>query len=113
VLPAQQSAPGVPQVAHRPDEVEDVDVHTEPAAQRSVPLAPEQQAAPGSPHGVQVPLRHARPAWQELPQQAWPEAPQPAHFPAVQTPGPLPPLPPRPVLEPLPQVCDSATQISL
>jgi hypothetical protein len=111
-LPAQQGEPGEPQVAHKPAELDDVDVQTEPATQRSVPLVPEQQAAPGSPHGEQVPLRHPSAAWQELPQQAWPEAPQPVHFPAVQTPGPPPPLPPVPTTV-LPQFCDSPTQVSL
>ncbi len=41
VLPLQQGAPGVPQTAH--SAFDEVELHTEPAAQRSVPFAPEQQ----------------------------------------------------------------------
>jgi hypothetical protein len=47
-----------------------------------------------------------------VPQQGWPEAPQPAHLPALHTPGLDPVLPPVPRVE-LPQAADSATQISL
>jgi hypothetical protein len=111
VLPLQQGAPGVPQVAHKPLEPEEVE-HTVPATQRSAPFVPGQQVPPAAPQGEQIPLRQERPAWHEVPQQAWPEAPQPAHFPAPQTPGLVPLLPPLPAVA-LPQVWPSPMQVSL
>ena len=90
--------------------VEDVLLQIEPAAQRSVPLAPEQQASPGLPQAVQIELRQASPEPQLVPQQGWPEAPQLAQRPPPHWP---PPLPPVPVLLPVPQVEPSAMQVSL
>lgn len=103
----QQGAPGVPQVAHKTFELEELDVHTVPASQRSVPLVPGQQVFPAPPQGEQVPLRQERPDWHEVPQQAWPEAPQAEHFPPAHT-FVVPPL-----ADELPHDCCSPTQISL
>jgi hypothetical protein len=113
VLPGQQGAPGVPHRAHRP--VVEVELHTEPAAQRSVPPAPVQQVSPGLPQDEQMLLRQDRPAPQVGvvdPQHGCPEAPQPAHFPPEHTPGLVPGVPPVPVVVG-PQDVDSATHCSL
>jgi hypothetical protein len=107
VLPGQHGPPGVPHSAHK----DEVVLQTEPAAQRSVPLVPGQHVSPGSPQDEQTLLRQERPAPQVVPQQGWPEAPHPEHFPAAHTPPPVPPVPPIPVV--LPQVVDSATHCSL
>jgi len=84
----------------------------EPASQRWVPFEPEQHCSPAPPQAVHRLLRQVRPAPQVDPQQACPESPQPVHLPALHTPGPVPELPPDPVVE-LPQVIPSATQVSL
>jgi len=111
LLPGQQGSPTVPHSAHSP--VDDVELQIVPAAQRSVPLLPLQQVWPAAPHAEQMLLLHTRPAWQVLvPQHGWPEAPQPAHFPAAQTPGLVPVLPPVPAVA-IPQAWASATQVSL
>ena len=108
VLPLQQGSPGPPQAAHRPLVVE-VLLHTVPATQRSVPLAPVQHGSPGLPQDEQVPLRQASPELHVVdPQQGWPEPPQFAHLPALHIPPAVPPVPVA-----LPQVCASATHISL
>jgi hypothetical protein len=88
---------------------EDVVLQTEPATQRSVPPVPGQHCSPGSPQLEQTPLRQASPSPHEVPQQGWPEAPHPEHFPAAHTPPPL--VPPVPVV--LPQALASATHCSL
>jgi len=107
-LPAQQGVPTVPHRAHRLDEV----LHTEPAAQRSVPPAPEQQVWPGAPQAEHRPLLQTRPDWHVLePQHGWPEAPQPLHLPPLQMPGLDPVLPPVPSAV-VPQACASPTHIS-
>jgi hypothetical protein len=77
VLPAQQGWPGPPQAWQMPLVV-DVLLQIMPATHRSVPLVPEQQASPGLPQDEQIELRQASPGLQLLPQQGWPEAPQPA-----------------------------------
>jgi hypothetical protein len=107
VFPAQQVSPGPPQAAQRPDD-DDVLVQTVPATQRSVLLRPLQQGSPGSPQEAQVLPRQVSPEPQDVPQHGCPEPPQLAHLPAEQRPPPLPPVPVE-----LPQVCDSATHISL
>jgi len=112
VLPAQQGAPTVPQTWQIPDVELEVDEHTVPEAQRSVPLAPEQHCSPASPHDEQTLPRQARPVLQVVPQHACPLAPQFEHFPAPQVPAPLPPLPPLPVVA-VPHADPSATQVSL
>jgi hypothetical protein len=111
-LPAQQGSPVLPHTWQIAEVEVEVDEQTVPEAQRSVPLAPVQHCSPASPQDEQTPLRHARPEPQVVPQQGWPAAPQPAHLPAPQTPGPAPPLPPVPSAEP-PQVVPSDTHISL
>jgi hypothetical protein len=113
VLPGQQGAPAVPHRAHRP--VVEVELHTEPAAHRSVPLVPGQQVSPGLPQDEQTLLRQERPAPQLgvlEPQHGCPEAPQPAHLPAVHMPGFVPVVPPVPAVVG-PQDVDSATHCSL
>lgn len=69
VLPAQHGAPVAPQTWQMPDD-DELDEHTVPDTQRSVPLLPEQHCSPASPHDEQTLLRHARPAPHEVPQQA-------------------------------------------
>ena len=59
-LPLQQDAPRVPHVRQLPL-LDEVDEQTVPAAQRSEPPEPEQQAWPASPHGVHVLPRQVRP----------------------------------------------------
>jgi hypothetical protein len=113
VLPGQQGAPGVPHVAHRP--VDEVELHTVPATHLSVPLVPGQQVSPASPQDEQMLLRHESPAPQlgvVVPQHGWPEAPHPAHFPALHTPGLVPVVPPVPAVVG-PQDVPSATHCSL
>jgi hypothetical protein len=110
-LPAQQGSPVCPHTWQSPADVE-VDEQTVPDAQRSVPLVPAQHCSPASPHDEHRPLRQARFALQVLPQQGWPAAPQPPHFPALHMPGPVPPPPPVPSAEP-PQADPSPTHISL
>jgi hypothetical protein len=111
-LPAQHGAPVSPQTWQRAEVEDELDVHTVFAAQRSVPLVPEQHCSPALPQDEQMLLRQASPAAQVVPQQAWPEAPQPEHFPPPHTPGPVPVLPPDPLVE-VPQAVPSATHISL
>lgn len=110
VLPAQHGDPGVPHTAHRP--VDEVELHTVPGSQRSVPPVPGQQVWPACPQVEHTPLLHESPDWQVLPQHGCPEAPQPVHLPAVHTPGLVPVLPPVPVVV-VPQAWASATQSSL
>jgi hypothetical protein len=68
--PSQQGAPGVPQVAQTPTlDDDEVIEQTVPGPQRSAALVPAQQVSPAWPHGVQTPVRQARPARQLGPQQ--------------------------------------------
>jgi hypothetical protein len=110
-LPAQQGSPVSPHTWQMPAEV-DVVEQTVPVKQRSVPLVPAQHCSPALPHDEQTPLRHARLELQVIPQQDWPEAPQPEHFPPLHMPGLAPLLPPVPSVEP-PHAVPSPTQISL
>lgn len=80
VWPAQQGAPGVPQVVQIPA-VDDGEViagreQTVPEAQESAAFDVGQQVSPAWPQGVQVPVRHASPVAQVVPQQGCPEPPQ-------------------------------------
>lgn len=109
-MPAQQGSPVSPQTWQMAGE--DEVAHTVPDAQRSVSLAPEQHCSPALPQDEHRPLRQARPEPQVLPQQGWPEAPQPEHFPPPHTPGLVPPLPPVPRVVVL-QAEPSPTHISL
>ena len=89
VLSAQQGVPGIPQVAQTPGLDEDDDaVQIAPAAQRSAALVPAQQVSPGWPQGVQLPLRHASPEPQVVPQQGWPDDPQLEQRPPMHAPPP-------------------------
>jgi hypothetical protein len=115
-LPSQQGSPGEPQRAHRPVVEYDVLLQTVPATHWLAPFVPGQQVSPASPQDEQRLLRQERPAPQLVPQQGWPEAPHPEHFPAVHTPPLVPPAPLVPLMPPAPvppQVADSATHCSL
>ena len=113
ILPSQQGAPGLPHRAHRPVVVDDVLLQTVPATHRLAPFVPGQQASPALPQDEQVLLRQESPAPQVVPQQGWPEAPQPEHFPAVHTPPPVPLVPPVPPVPVPVHAAASATHCSL